>query len=323
MLIRSTAQKGDGLLHGFVFPGQGAQEVGMGADLYDQCPAAREIFDRADAVMAGSGADFKVTELCFSGPAEKLNATDVQQPAIFTTSAAALAALRSSEKYADRAPAYAAGLSLGEYTAYYASGSLDFDSALKLVAARASYMQEAAEACDSAMVAVIGLDDDQAKAVCDQAGQGEVLVTANFNCPGQIVLSGTRPACERAVQAAEQAGAMKVVLLDVAGAFHSPLMQPAADRLRKMLEATEFKSPTIPVVANVDCEIHEDPSDIRENLYRQVTCPTYWARSMQKLLDLGVDEFVEIGPKKTLTAFMRRISRRTKTANISGMGDVS
>jgi len=302
----------------FMFPGQGAQRVGMGADLYDQNSAARAIFDQADDVIG-----FKLTELCFNGPAEKLNATDIQQPAIFVISAAVLAAARSSEKHKDTTAAYAAGLSLGEYTAYYAAGSLDFAPALKLVHARATFMQEAAGACDGAMVAIIGLDDDQARAVCDRARGDDVLVPANFNCPGQVVLSGGRAACERAVTDAEQAGALQAILLDVAGAFHSPLMQSAADKLKPVLDATDFRPPAISVAANVDGEFHSQPGDIRRSLYRQVTSPTFWAKSMQKLLDLGVDQFVELGPGRTLGGFMRRIRRRTKVLNISAVADLA
>jgi len=299
-----------------MFPGQGAQEVGMGADLYREYPAAKAVFDRADEVLG-----YKISELCFNGPAERLNATDVQQPAIFVTSVAALEAAKGLGRW-EVAPAYAGGLSLGEYTAYHAAGALGFDSALKLLAARARFMQEAAEATDGGMVAVIGLDDEKVEAICREAGQGEVLVVANYNCPGQVVLSGQKAAIDRAARAAEAAGAMKVVILDVAGAFHSPLMQSAADKLKPILEETAFSKPKFPVVANVDCQFHDDPDAIRRSLYTQVTSATWWAKSMQKLLELGADEFVEVGPKKTLTAFMKRISRRTKTANISTSADL-
>jgi len=301
----------------FVFPGQGSQYVGMGEDLYTQYPCAHELFDRADEIVG-----YKLTELCFAGPVEKLNATDVQQPAVFVASAAALASARASSKFRDFEPAFAAGLSLGEYTAYYAAGALDFEAALRLVQARARFMQEAAQAVDSAMVALVGLDDEKALQIIEQARGGDILVAANFNCPGQMVISGHRSACERAAKLAEEAEAMKVLFLDVAGAFHSPLMQPAADRLKAVLDETDFKTPRIPVIANVDCEMHNNPDIIRENLYRQVTSATYWSKSMQKLLDLGVDEIVEIGPKRTLSGFMRRINRRTKTVNIASVDDL-
>jgi [acyl-carrier-protein] S-malonyltransferase len=295
----------------YIFPGQGSQFVGMGKDLYDNCPAARSIYDQADEILG-----FKISELCFEGPQEKLNATDIQQPAVFVMSVACLEAMRAGGKYQDVKPEYTGGLSLGEYTAYYASGSIDFASALELVAARARLMQEAAKAVDSTMVAIVGLDDDKVLELCDQARKNNVLVAANYNCPGQVVVSGHRPACERIAKLAEQADAMKAIVLDVAGAFHSPLMQSAADKLKIQLDNTAFQTPHVPVIANIDCDFHNDAADIREALYRQVTSSTYWGQSIQTLLDMGVDNFVEIGPKRTLCGFLKRISRRTRCANV-------
>ncbi|MFA5863723.1 MAG: ACP S-malonyltransferase [Phycisphaerae bacterium] len=301
----------------FLFPGQGSQYVGMGQDLLQDFPIAGKIFDQADHILG-----FKISELCFAGPQEKLNATDIQQPAVFVMSVAALEAMRTSEKFKDVQPAFAAGLSLGEYTAYYAAGSLNFESAVKLVAARSRFMQEAARAVDGTMVAVVGLDDEKVIEICNEARENEILVPANFNCPGQVVVSGHRGACVRAAQLAEKAGAMKAIVLDVAGAFHSPLMQPAADKLKTVLEQTEFHPPKIPVISNVDCEFHTDLADIRQTLYRQVTASTYWGKSMEKLLSLGVDQFFEIGPKRTLTGFLKRIDRKAKAVNISGVADL-
>jgi [acyl-carrier-protein] S-malonyltransferase len=296
----------------FIFPGQGAQFAGMGKDLYEKSPAAKQIFDQADEVLG-----FKISDLCFEGPQEKLNATDIQQPAIFVMSVAALEAMRASEKFKDKKPAYTGGLSLGEYTAYYAAGSIEFAAALELVAARAKFMQESAQAVDSSMVAIVGLDDEKVLGLCDEAKvEGEVLVAANYNCPGQVVVSGHRASCQRVAEMAEKAGAMKAIVLDVAGAFHSPLMQPAADKLKSKLEVAAFKTPVVPVIANVDCGFHTEAADIRETLYRQVTSSTRWGASMQKLLELGVDEFIEIGPKRTLAGFMKRISRQTACINI-------
>jgi [acyl-carrier-protein] S-malonyltransferase len=301
----------------FLFPGQGSQYVGMGQDLYEKFPAAKDIFDRADAILP-----FKVTELCFAGPQEKLNATDIQQPAVFVMSVAALEAMKTSDKFKDLQPAYLAGLSLGEYTAYYAAGSLDFESAVKLVAARSRFMQEAATAADSTMVAIVGLEDPKVIELCGQAREGEVLVPANFNCPGQVVASGHRGACTRLAALAEPAGAMKAIVLDVAGAFHSPLMQSAADKLKAVLDATDFKTPKIPVISNVDCDFHTDPADIRQTLYKQVTSSTYWGQSMAKLITLGVDNFAEIGPKRTLVGFLKRIDRKAKSVNIAAVADL-
>jgi [acyl-carrier-protein] S-malonyltransferase len=297
----------------FIFPGQGSQFVGMGKDLYENSPAAKKIFDQADEILG-----FKISELCFEGPTEKLNATDIQQPAVFVMSVACLEAMRAEGKYKDVKPEYTGGLSLGEYTAYYAADGIDFTSALKLVYARACFMQKAAKACDSTMVAIIGLDDDKIIELCNAARKGdEVLTPANYNCPGQTVVSGHKAACERVATLAQEAGAMKAIVLDVAGAFHSPLMQSAADQLKEKLAEADFKSPSVPVIANVNCDFHSDADDIRETLYKQVTTSTYWGQSVQKLLDLGVDNFIEIGPGRTLCGFLKRISRRTKCANVN------
>jgi len=301
----------------FLFPGQGSQYVGMGQDLYQNVPAAREVFDRADAVLG-----FKISDLCFTGPLEKLNATDIQQPAVFVMSVAALEAMKTGPKYKDVVPAYVGGLSLGEYTAHYAAGSLDFESALKLVQARSAYMQEASKLVDSTMVAIVGLEDEKVQELCDQAKENEVLVPANFNCPGQVVVSGHRPACQRIADLAEKAGAMKVIILDVAGAFHSPLMQPAADRLKVVLDQTNFQSPKVPVMANVDCDFHTNPDDIRQSLFRQLTSSTYWGKSLKKFMELGITEFIEIGPGRASAGFLKRIDRKAKCVNISGNGDI-
>ncbi len=301
----------------FLFPGQGAQFAGMGADLYEKYSSVKDIYDKADEIVG-----YGLSKLCFEGPAEKLNATDVQQPAIFVTSVAALTAMRESEKYKDTVADYAAGLSLGEYTAYYAAGAFDFESALKLVQARGRFMQEAAQASDGAMVSIIGLDDDKVLEICENARNGDVLVAANFNCPGQVVISGSKSACERAAKLAEQQGAMKVITLDVAGAFHSPLMSPAAEKLKAMLEATDINKPKIPVIANVDCQIHSEPDDIRRSLTEQLTSSTYWSKSMSKLIDDGVDNFIEIGPKRTLCGFLKRINRKLRPANVGSVSDL-
>jgi len=293
-----------------IFPGQGSQFVGMGKDLYQQCQAAQKVFDQAGQILG-----FDLAKVCFEGPAEKLNATDVQQPAIFTHSVAVLEAIKASAGPMIE-PSYAAGLSLGEYTAYYAAGSLDFASALKLVHQRGRFMQQAAEQNPGSMVSVMGLSDEQVMQLCQQAAGGQVLVAANFNCPGQVVISGERPACERAVRLAEEMGAARVVPLDVAGAFHSPLMQPAADKLLQVLHSVHFKPPSLPVITNVDCNSYADADQIVDSLYRQVTAATYWCRSMRKLCDNGVTQFYELGPKRVLSSFMRRINRSARVTSV-------
>ncbi len=303
--------------YAFLFPGQGAQFAGMGADLYEKYSSVKEIYDKANEIVG-----YELSKLCFEGPAEKLNATDIQQPAIFVTSVAALTAMRESEKYKGVKADYAAGLSLGEYTAYYAADAFDFASALKLVQARGRFMQAAANASDGAMISVIGLDDEKVLKICDKARENDILVAANFNCPGQVVISGSKTACNRATELAEQEGAMKVVTLDVAGAFHSPLMAPAAEQLKAMLYETEIKTPKIPVIANVDCQSHNDPDDIRESLAKQLTSSTYWSKTMSNLIEAGVDKFIEIGPKRTLCGFLKRINRKLRPENIGTAADL-
>ena len=233
----------------FLFPGQGAQKVGMGQDLCEMSQAAREVFDRAEAAS-----NLPLRTLCFDGPAEQLARTDVCQPAIFAVSAAALAVL--AETLGDRMPTpdVAAGLSLGEYTALYAAGAMDLETAVRLVTRRGALMQSAATAVPSGMVSILGLDEDRARELCQAAAEGEVIQCANFNCPGQIVLSGQRGACDRAARLATEFGASAAVPLSVAGAFHSPLMQPAVDELRATLESVTFDRPRVPVIANIDAK---------------------------------------------------------------------
>ena len=291
-----------------LFPGQGAQRVGMGRDVADVSAAAAEVFAQANEFLG-----FDLRELCFSGPAERLEATDIQQPAIFVTS---VALWRAWQEAGPRDVAVTAGLSLGEYTALHVAGSLSFDDALRLLKVRGQAMQEAARAVDSTMVSVMGLTESDVAAVCGEAAGDEVLTTANFNCPQQVVISGHRSACERAAGLIEQRGG-RATPLKVAGAFHSPLMQPAADRLRVALAEVEFKTPTVRVLANVDAEDHTDPDRIRTRLEQQVTQPVLWQRSMERLIADGVEAFYEIGPGRVLTGLMRRIDRKKKVVNVS------
>lgn len=297
----------------FLFPGQGAQTVGMGRDLYEAFPAARRIFDLAEEAL-----EMPLKRLCFEGPDEELSRTDVCQPAILTASAATLAAMDDLLGPEAPRPTFAAGLSLGEYTALYAAGAIDFPDALRLVARRGTAMQQAAITVDSGMVSVLGLEEEQARALCAAAADGQILTCANFNCPGQIVLSGEKAACERALERAEEFGATRALPLNVAGAFHCELMTPAAEQLRSALEAVEFRPPAeATVVANVDAEPYRDAAEIPEKLLGQLTCPVRWQQCVETLIAEGADTFYEIGPGRVLAGLMRRIDRRHRVTCIN------
>jgi len=297
----------------FLFPGQGAQSAGMGRDLYEAHPAARRVFDRVEEISG-----LPIRRLCFEGPEEELSRTDVSQPAIFAVSAAALAAMR--ERLGDRVPRpdVCAGLSLGEYTALYAAEAMDLDQAAELVTRRGAVMQEAAEAVPSGMVSILGLDEAKALELCRAAAEGEVLACANFNCPGQIVLSGQSGACRRAAELAPRFGASAAVPLKVAGAFHTELMRPAADRLGEALGGMAFAAPATAVVANVDAAPYAGAGDVPAKLLAQLTSPIRWQQSMEKLLADGVETFYEIGPGRVLRGLMRRIDRRAEVTSVNG-----
>ena len=299
----------------YLFPGQGAQKVGMGQDLCEAFAPARQVFDRAEA---SSGLDIR--GLCFAGPQEVLDRTDNAQPCIFTVSAAILAVMDSllgPDRLEDIAPTQMAGLSLGEYTALYAAGAIDFETALKLVTRRGQAMQAAAEAQPSSMVCVLGVDEDQATELCRAASDGQPLTCANFNCPGQVVLSGGVEACLRAAELAEQFGASGAVPLRVAGAFHSEFMAPAAESLSVALADVSFASPSVPVVSNVDAKPHAESGRIAEKLLAQLVSPVRWRESMEALLADGVERFFEIGPGRVLAGLMRRIHRRTDFTSLN------
>jgi len=297
----------------FLFPGQGAQTVGMGTAVCAQVPAARAMFDRASSVLG-----YDLYDLCANGPAPKLDTTVHSQPALFVASLAALEQLKqNSPELVDRCVA-TAGLSLGEYTALVFAGVMDFDSGLRIVQERGRAMQEAADALSSGMISVLGLDREQVETLCRDVRQDETLQVANLLCPGNIVVSGHRGACERIADAAIAAGAMKVIPLPVAGAFHTPLMQPAVERLRSALTDVALKRPRIPVISNVDARPHEDPTEIRELLIQQVCSQVRWEDSMRYLLDeQGIASFYEIGPGRVLCGLLKRIARKVPCENVA------
>jgi [acyl-carrier-protein] S-malonyltransferase len=289
----------------FLFPGQGAQSVGMGRPLAESLPAARALFDRANAVLG-----FDLAKLCFEGPAEELDSTVYSQPALFVTSLAALERLRVELPDTVAQCQAAAGLSLGEYTALVFAGVLDFEAGVRLVQERGAAMQDASDAVPSGMVSILGLDREKVEALCDQARQGEVLEVANLLCPGNIAVSGVNAACLRAAELAPAAGAMKAVPLAVAGAFHTSIMQPAVERLTAALARVPLKKPRIPVISNVDAQPHDDPEEIRALLIKQVVSPVLWEDSLRYLIAQGCDEFYEVGPGRVLRGLLKRIDRK-------------
>lgn len=299
-----------------MFPGQGSQSVGMGKDVAEASPAAAEIFRRADAALG-----FALSKICFEGPESSLAQTDIQQPAIFITSVAIWEALLETGATAEDLMGASAGLSLGEYTALYAAGSIGFEDGVKLVRRRGELMQAAAEATPSGMASVIGGDSAAVDALCADAAEGEVLTSANFNCPGQIVISGTQSACARAVERASKHG-VRAISLKVAGAFHSAIMATAAEQLGPVLEATPMQQPRCPVVANVNAQPHGDPSSIRLALQEQVTHAVRWQDSIESLIEKGFDRFIEVGPGRVLTGLMRKINRNVQAINVSGAAAV-
>jgi [acyl-carrier-protein] S-malonyltransferase len=293
-----------------LFPGQGAQTVGMLGDWCDGHPSALELFTRASAILG-----YDLAAICRQGPAEKLNATSVSQPAILVTSLAALEVLKSRDPALVDGAAITAGLSLGEYTALVFAGAIDFDSAVRLVDIRGRAMQECAGrrgpdgAAAGGMVAVLGMERDRVASLCDECRGGDVLEVANVLCPGNVVVSGAEAACRRLEEAAAAASAMKCVRLEVAGAFHTVLMQEAVEKLAAALAETTILSPRIPVVSNVDARPHADPDEIRGLLARQVCGVVEWHASMSYLLSTGVRTVCEVGPGRVLRGLLKRIDR--------------
>jgi [acyl-carrier-protein] S-malonyltransferase len=296
----------------FLFPGQGAQTVGMGSTVCARIPAARKLFDLANDILG-----YDLYKLCTEGPAADLDSTVYSQPALFVCGLAALEQLKQDVPDLVDSCSAAAGLSLGEYTALVFAGAMDFETGLRVVQERGQAMQEAADASSSGMVSVLGMERDQVESLCSQARETETLEVANLLCPGNIVVSGHRGACERVAELASAAGAMKVIPLAVAGAFHTPLMQSAVERLRAVLDEVKIQPPRIPVVSNVDARPHDNPDEIRELLIQQVCSRVRWEDSMRYLLDdVQITKFYELGPGRVLCGLLKRIARKVPCENI-------
>ena len=292
----------------FVFPGQGAQFVGMGKDLYDTNPVAKKLFDKADEILG-----FSITNVMFNGTDDELKQTKVTQPAVFLHSVATALCLGDEFK-----PSMVAGHSLGEFSALVAAGALSFEDGLRLVSTRAMAMQKACEAAPGTMAAVIGLADDVIENICAEISNGdEVVVAANYNCPGQLVISGTVEAVNAACAKLKEAGAKRALPLKVGGAFHSRLMAPAKDELQKAIEATEFKTPCCPVYQNVDGKPYTDPAKIKANLIAQLTSSVRWTESVKNMIADGADDFTECGPGKALQGMIGRIDKSVSAHGVA------
>lgn len=295
----------------YLFPGQGAQYVGMADELCKSSPVAKGLFDRASAVLG-----YDLLHVCTHGPVEKINATDISQPAIFVSSLAALEQLRLSNPTLETSVVASAGLSLGEYTALVFAGAMAFEDGLKVVQARGQAMQAAAEATPSGMASIIGLDAAEVEALVADARKAGTIEIANLLCPGNTVVSGTAAAIDEICRIAE-ASNLRAIRLAVAGAFHTNLMKPADEALASALAGVAMQTPRVPVWSNVDAKPHSDPAEIRELLVRQVLSPVRWEETLRGLLAAGVDQFYEIGPGRVLAGLLKRVQRKADVVNIA------
>ncbi len=288
----------------YVFPGQGAQFVGMGKDLYDNNPEARAMFEKAHEVLG-----FRITDLMFEGTEEDLKQTSVTQPAIFLHSVILAKSLGDEFK-----PDMVAGHSLGEFSALVAAGALSFEEGLKLVSKRAHAMQKACDIKPSTMAAVLALPDEKVAELCEEVD--DIVAPANYNCPGQVVISGTMEGIDAACEKMLAAGAKRALKLKVGGAFHSPLMAPAQEELAEAIEVADFKTPVCPVYQNVDGKPHTDPAEIKANLIKQLTAPVRWTQDVESMVKDGADEFIELGPGSVLQGLVKKIAKGVVTSGM-------